>query len=372
MATLLEHFDNPPDPRVDRTKRLHLRDTLALTILAVIGGAESFVEVVEFGRAKEAWFRTFLELPHGIPSHDTLERVFARLDPKAFQERFMAWVGSIREQIGGDVISIDGKSARRSVDGARGLGPIHLVGAWAAGSRLKLGQVKTSERSNEITAIPEPLELLDLGGRIVTINTMGCQKAIAAKIVERGGDYVPALTDKHPTRAGPIEDFFEDGTNSYFAGMRPHFHEESTQEHDRSQVRRTRTSSDLECLPEFEEWVGMKSLIRVEARRQVLGKQGSLYRRYTISSPSSAPARQATRIVRSHWGIENRMHGVLHVGPHEDDARAHPDHSAENFATIRRFALNLFKQETSRKVGVKPKSMRAGRDNEYLLKVIAG
>lgn len=372
MATLLEHFDNLPDPRVDRTKRHSLRDIIALTILAVIGGAENFVEVVEFGRAKEAWFLTFLELPHGIPSHDTLGRVFARLDPKAFQERFMAWVGSIREQIGGDVIAIDGKSVRRSVDGARGLGPIHLVGAWAARSRLMLGQVKTSEKSNEITAIPELLELLDLGGCIVTIDAMGCQKAIAAKIVERGGDYVLQLRDNHPTLAGLVEDFFEDGINSNFAGMRSDFHEETTKEHDRNEVRRTWTSPDLEWLPESEEWLGMKSLICVEARREVLGKQESLHRRYYISSLSNPPARQAAHIVRSHWGIENQMHWVLDVAFHEDDARVRLGHSAENFATIRRIALNLLKQETSRKVGVKTKRMRAGWDNEYLLKVIGG
>ncbi len=258
MAMRLEHFGNLPDPGVDRTKRHPLRDIIALTILAVIGGAENFVEVVEFGRAKVAWFRTFLELPRGIPSHDKLWRVFARLDPKAFQERFMAWVGSIREQIGGDVISIDGKSVRRSVDGARGLGPIHLVGAWAGCSRLMLGQVKTSEKWNEITAIPE---LLELGGCIVTIDAMGCQKAIAAKIVERGDDYVLQLKDNHPTLAGLVVDFFEDGVNSYFAGMRSDFHEEVTQEHDRDEVRRTWTSRDLEWLPESEEWVGMTSLI---------------------------------------------------------------------------------------------------------------
>lgn len=371
MGTLIDHFSDIPDPRRARTRLHALRDILVLSILAVICGADGFVAIEQFGKAKEDWLRTFLPLENGIPSHDTLGRVFSLLDPKAFTERFMAWVGTVAKLTAGEVVAIDGKTVRRSMDGAGDRGPIHLVAAWAAQNRLVLGQVRTSEKSNEITAIPELLEVLDLVGCIVTIDAMGCQKSIAAKIIERGGDYMLQLKQNHPTLHELVEGFFHDGVITDFEGIEADYFEEVTNAHDRDEVRRVWTSPDLEWLPEAEEWVSLRSLVCVESHRRQLGKDETVNRRYYLCSLENPTARQGAAIVRAHWGIENRMHWTLDIAFREDESRVRMGNAAENLSLVRRIALNLLKHETTAKVGIKNKRLRAGWDNKYLRKVLA-
>lgn len=370
MPTLLDAFDELEDPRMERTRLHSLRDIIVLSILAVICGADGFVQIEEFGKAKEPWLRGILDLPNGIPSHDTIGRVFARLDPEAFASCFMAWVGTVAERIKAEVVAIDGKTARRSMDGAAGRGPIHLVNAWATENRLVLGQVRTADKSNEITAIPELLRALDLSGCIVTIDAMGCQKSIAADIIEQDADYLLALKDNHPTLHQEVQGFFHDGVLTEFDGIEHDVHIEADAAHDRDEVRRVWTTSDLDWLPEAADWAGMKSLVCVEATRTILGKPTTTNRRYYLSSIEGLKAQAGARAVRAHWGVENQLHWVLDVAFREDDARARMGHAAENLATLRKIALNLLKQETSSKRGIKTKRLRAGWDHRYLLKIL--
>ena len=370
MPTLLESFDDIPDPRMARTRRHSLRDILVLSVLAVICGADGFVQIEDFGKAKEEWLRKILDLPNGIPSHDTIGRVFSMLSPEAFSASFMRWVGTVAELVDDEVVAIDGKTVRRSKDGASNRGPIHLVNAWATANRLVLGQVPTSEKSNEITAIPELVAALELKGCIVTIDAMGCQKSIAADIIKAEADTVLALKDNHPTLHQEVQGFFEDGVLTDFDGIQHDFHEESTQAHDRDEVRKVWTSSELDRLPESEDWAGMKSLACVEAHRAALGKDTSVHRRTFLSSIPDLAAQEAARIVRAHWQIENGLHWVLDIAFREDEARARKGHAAENLATVRSIALNLLKQETSSKRGIKTKRLRAGWDHRTLLKVL--
>jgi predicted transposase YbfD/YdcC len=370
MPALLEAFDELEDPRMERTRLHSLRDIIVLGILAVICGADGFVQIEDFGKAKEPWLKTILSLPNGIPSHDTIGRVFARLDPEAFGGCFMAWVGTVAERIEAEVVAIDGKTVRRSMDGADNRGPIHLVNAWATENRLVLGQVRTADKSNEITAIPELLAALDLSGCIITIDAMGCQKSIAADIVEQGADYLLALKDNHPTLHREVQGFFEDGILTNFDGIEHDVHVEKDAAHDRDEVRRVWTSSDLGWLPEAADWSGLKSLVCVEAERTILGKPTTTNRRFYLSSIAGLKAQAAASTVRAHWGVENRLHWVLDVAFREDDARARKGHAAENLATVRKIALNLLKQETSSKRGIKTKRLRAGWDHRYLQKIL--
>ena len=370
MPTLVDAFDGLTDPRLERTRLHSLRDIIILSILAVICGADGFVQIEDFGRAKEEWLRKVLDLPNGIPSHDTVGRVFSLLDPEAFAACFMAWVGTVAELVEGEVVAIDGKTVRRSMDGAGNRGPIHLVNAWATTNQLVLGQLRTSDKSNEITAIPELLRVLDLAGCIVTIDAMGCQKTIAARIVEQDAHYLLALKDNHPNLHQEVRGFFDDGILTGFDGIQHDAHVEETHAHDRDEVRRVWTSSELDWLPEAEDWTELRSLVCVEAQRTILGKPTTTNRRLYISSIPELAADKAARAVRAHWGVENQLHWVLDVAFREDDARARKGHAAENLATVRKLALNLLKQETSAKRGIKSKRLRAGWDHRYLLKIL--
>lgn len=370
MPTLLEAFNEFPDPRMARTRRHSLRDILVLSVLAVICGADDFVQIEDFGRAKEPWLRKLLDLPNGIPSHDTIGRVFSMLDPEAFASSFMRWVATVAERVEGEVIAIDGKTVRRSKDGAANKGPIHLVNAWATANRLVLGQVVTDVKSDEITAIPELLAALELTGCIVTIDAMGCQTSIASDIVAAGADYVLALKDNHPNLHHEVQGFFEDGILLDFQGIEHDFHKETTKAHDRDEVRMAWTTSELDWLPESEDWTNMRSLACIESHRTVLGRATTVHRRYFISSVPNLTAKDAVRIVRTHWQVENSLHWVLDIAFREDEARARKGHAAANLATVRSIALNLLKQERSSKRGVKTKRLRAGWDNRYLLKVL--
>jgi predicted transposase YbfD/YdcC len=359
------HFAPLPDPRKQTHRIRHkFLDILVIAISGVICGANDWVAVETFGKAKEPWLRTFLELPHGIPSHDTFTDVFAALSPEHFQDCFVRWVSSLTRLLPGDIVSIDGKTLRRSYDRQDSRAAIHMVSAWASRQSLVLGQLKTAEKSNEITAIPQLLEVLEVTGCLVTIDAMGCQKAIAAKIRERGADYLLALKENHPTLYQAVTHYFDpDNDQSYDSG---HITAADTTERNRGrdETRRCWVTKDLSWLPQRDEWPDLRSLVLIEAERTVEGKT-TLEHRYYLSSADLDAARflEATR---AHWGIENSLHWVLDVTFREDENRLRKGYGAENFATLRHLALNVLKQDTTTNTGIQNKRLKAGWNTRYL------
>ena len=364
------YFADLPDPRKDRTKLHSLHDILVIALCGIISGAESWVEVEEYGSAKEPWLGTFLKLPNGIPSHDTFGRLFAMLNPAAFERCFMAWVQGLCDGLAGEVIAIDGKTLRRSFDRASGKTPLHLVSAWAAEHRLVLGQVATDDKSNEITAIPELLKLLDIQNAIVTVDAMGCQKAIAGQIIEQGGDYVMGLKGNQGTLHEQVQVLFKEAQAEGYEGMRHDESRDTDKGHGRIESRRVVCTDEIGWLRDKGRWPGLRGVAMVESRRTV-ADQVTTERRYYITSLACDDARQLAAVIRSHWGVENGLHWALDVSFREDDCRVRTGHAAQNFSLLRRIALNLLKRETSRKIGIQAKRHRAGWDEQYLLKVLS-
>jgi predicted transposase YbfD/YdcC len=379
---LLRFFQDMPDPRCgSNNNTLHrLTDMIVIAICAVICGADGWVQVMQFGQAKQKWFGTFLELPNGIPSHDTFGRVFARMNPDAFERRFTAWMASLAQQSEGKLVSIDGKALRRSFEHAWDKsGMAHLVSAFVGANRMVVGQLAVADKSNEITAIPRLLELLDLRGSTVTIDAMGCQKEIARQIVAGGGDYLLAVKENQPTLYQKAKSLLDEARLENFHGMKHDFFEEVEGDHGRIETRR------VWCTPEVK-WLGndvrgvwpeLNTLVLVESiRQQVNGGGGgsccSVEHRYYIASHKNkkASARRLAAAVRGHWGIENRLHWILDVSFNEDQSRIRKGHGAENFSRLRRIALNRLQRETTQKVGIKTKRLRAGWDHDYLLKLL--
>ena len=367
-----EHFSNLDDPRRDQGKRHQLLDIIAMTICAVIGGAEGWSDVELFVQCKYEWFQRFLGLPHGVPCADTFGRVFARIDAEQFRDCFMDWVSSVNRLTQGQVIALDGKTLRRSHDRNSGKEAIHMVSAWASENSLVLGQTKVDEKSNEITAIPELLKLLDLSGCIVTIDAMGCQKKIARQIVGQEADYVLAVKENQGRLLEDVEDLFSCGQRAGFEDMKHDFCQTLDKGHGRIETRRCWTIDDPEQLSYIETgryWPGLRSIGMVTAERR-RGNQVSVESRYYISSLESDAGRllQATR---SHWGIENRLHWVLALSFREDESRVRTGNASENLAIIRHMALNLLRKDRTSKVSIKARRKLAGWDNDYLLSILS-
>jgi predicted transposase YbfD/YdcC len=371
IASISEHFSDLDDPRMDRTKQHMLMDMLVIAICAVICGAETWVEVEMFGKAKLSWLKQFLDLPHGIPSHDTFGRVFSHLDAQQFERCFLAWIQAVSHVFQGQVVVIDGKTLRRSHDRTIGKDAIHMVSAWALDNQLVLGQLKVDEKSNEITAIPQLLEALALAGCIVTIDALGCQKEIAKQIIDQDADYVLALKKNQEGLYVAVEDLFDYAQETHFTDC--DYHKSIDKGHGRIEIRECWTTSApdyLAFLPNRSVWPGLQTIVMIRSERRLAHKT-TIEVRYYLSSLSTS-AQHHLRTVRSHWGIENQVHWILNVAFREDDSRVRKAHGPQNLAILRHIALNLLKQQKTAKCGIKAKRLKAGWDEAYLLKVLAG
>ncbi len=362
-ASIIHHFSSIKDPRVNRQKKHQLQDIFFISLCAIICGADNWVAIEEFGRAKEEWFTELLGLEHGIPSHDTFGEVYAVIDTDHFSDCFSRWVADLADITEGEVIAIDGKCLRRSLDKASNKAAIFMVSAWAQQNNLVLGQVKVDDKSNEITAIPKLLARLDIAGAVVTIDAMGCQKKIAEQIHRQGGDYVMSLKGNQGNLHDDVKTFFTSSLSPDVASV--------TYDggHGRIETRSLRATADITWLQERHAWAGLQSIIAVTAKREI-GNQVTEETRYFISSLEAQDPQRLERVVRAHWAIENNLHWVLDVAFDEDSNRTRKGHSDANLSVLRHIALNLIKGEKTSKVGVKIKRLKAGWDNDYLLRVI--
>lgn len=371
----LSYFSDVSDPRVqDRNLRHKLTDIFAIAILGVICGADSWVEISNFAESKESWLREFLELPNGIPSHDTFGRVFALLDAQVFERCFSEWAHSLPVLMDGamkkEIIAIDGKTSRGSHNRRKGQHPLHLVSAWACEHGLVLGQVSTSEKSNEIEAIPRLLNMVSVENGIVTIDAMGCQKAIARQIREQQADYILTLKDNHPTLSWLVRYAIKTAESKTFEGT-PYLRqlEKIRGEHGRIETRRyTLLSCDKHLLAKAR-WPGLQSIGMLEVKRTV-NYVTTRSVRFFVTSLEYRKMKDFMRGVRNHWNIEINLHWSLDVSFDDDRNRARTGNAQENLSILKRIALNMLNKETSTKIGIKAKRKKAGWDNKYLHKII--
>lgn len=366
-SSLVGHFSMLEDPRDALRRRHNLLDMVIIAIAATLAGADGWVAIAQFGRAKEVWFRQFLELPNGIPSHDTFGRVFSLLAPEAFEACFRAWVASIRTVIPGEIIAIDGKTLRRSHNRAKGLAALHLVSAWATANRVVLGQVATDAKSNAITAIPQLLALLMLKGAIVTIDAMGCQTKIAEQIIDQGGNDLLALKGNQGVLAAEVEEAFIEADAKDDAGLESEALDTVERGHGRIETRRYRTLGELSGVPRSALWKGMNMIGMVESTREIAGKI-SRETRFFIGSIGTGVV-DFGRAARGHWGVENDLHWSLDVAMREDDCRVRETQARENLAVLRHIAMSRLKNDSA-KLGIKNKRLKAGWDEQYLEKLL--
>ena len=367
MDSPLKHVADLRDPRVERTREHLLEEILLITIAAVLSGANGWNEIEDYAHSKHAWFKSFLTLPSGIPSHDTFNRVFSALDPEELEKGFVAWVSSIAKLTAGEVVAIDGKTLRGASEPSK-KGPdkkaiVHMVSAWANTNCLVLGQRKVDEKSNEITAIPKLLDALELSGTVVTIDAMGCQRAIAEKIVSKQADYILAVKENQGHLLEEIKDSFQMLTADAVV-------EEIDYGHGRIEQRRCSVIADLSLIEKASEWASLQGIVRIQSERfhKATGKTEREIRYYITSL--EADAERLNRAIRQHWGIENKLHWILDVGFGEDLDRKRAGHAAQNFSVLNRIALNLLKQDKTSKRGIHGKRLKAGWDNDYLLHLL--
>jgi predicted transposase YbfD/YdcC len=371
-SSFQDHFASLTDPRSFHApnQRHELIDILVIAVCAVICGAEGWEDIEEYGKAQADWFAEVLDLPNGIPGHDTFRRVLSRLYPDELTECFISWTTALSDLSGGDLVAIDGKTLRHSFDRATSTKAIHMVSAWANRNRLVLGQVKVEDKSNEITAIPRLLKMLDLTGTTVTIDAMGCQKEIAQVITDQGADYVLALKKNHSHLYDDVTLFLDDAQATDFAEIDHDYHETVDGDHGRIETRRYWITSDIDWLGAKASWANLQSLGLVESRREI-GEKVEIERRYYLVSLPADGVRFG-EAVRQHWGVENELHWVLDVSFHEDACRIRKDQGAQTFGVLRHIALNLLKRESRHKRGIKARRKRAGWDRDYLLQVLRG
>lgn len=369
-TTIKDHFSVIQDPRIERTKRHLLIDIITITICAVISGAETWNDIELFGKCQYKWFKKFLRLTNGIPSHDTFNRVFAQLEPEELQNCFLKWVKSISSLTEGDIVAIDGKTLRHSYDKNNGQSAIVMVSAWAKKNGLVLGQRKVDKKSNEITAIPELLKVLSLKGAIVTLDAMGCQKNIVAQIVAKEADYVITLKKNQGGLYQRVDDLFKEALSSPENPARYSYYIPEESGHGRGEIRCYQVLNNIQNLVDpNEEWKKLNSLCRVQYSRTLKNGKTKLETRYFITSLSHK-AEQLSHSIRGHWSIENNLHWVLDVEFSEDDSRIRKDNAPENLAIIRHIALNVLNQDKSEQGSIRSKRNRAGWDNEYLENIL--
>jgi len=377
---LLRYFEHLTDPRAANVSH-RLADLLAITLMAVLCRCDDWEEIAGWAVAHEAWLKTFLPLPHGIPSHDTFDRVFARLDPAQMERCFIDFTGAVAEQSGGRLIAIDGKTLRRSFDSGGRKAAIHMVSAWCQANQLVLGQLATDDKSNEIAAIPRLLGLLDVRGAVVTIDAMGCQKAIARKILDGGGDYLLAVKDNHKTLHEDVRLYMDEAIAAGWEGMEHDAHRTTEADHGRLEKRRCWVTHEVGWLRRLgHDWPELRGLVCVERDRQVFGGTRSIERSYYLTSldPRKLGAADFLGHVRGHWEIENKLHWCLDVSFREDDSRLRKGHGAQNLSRMRRWAMNLLRpmpalnqpNKPARKVSLKVKRLMCSWDRDYMLKAL--
>ena len=360
-VSLLFFFETLADPRMDRTQKHPLESLIFISIVAITCGADSWNEIEEFGNAKKAWLATLVPLPNGIPSHDTFNRLFATLSPGAFETCFAKWAASIAERSEGEVVNIDGKTIRRS----KGIdcSPAHVVTAWSGSNNVSLGQLRTGSKSNEITAIPELLNMLFIEGCIVTIDAAGCQTKIVDAILEKGAHYVLCAKANQPALLEGIEQSF---------ALKPFADkwEDTDADHGRVTTRTCAVIDDLGLIGSVKKWTALRSLVRVDSEvYHKATKETSSMTRYFITS-LAADAKKIGKAVRAHWAIENGLHWQLDISYREDSSRKRKDNAAMNFSSLVKMTLTMLKRDTTTRIGIKSKRLKAGWDNDYLLQVL--
>jgi predicted transposase YbfD/YdcC len=362
--SIVEHFEDMPDPRQQAKVLYPLSEIILLTLCAIISGADSYVEIAEFGKVKLNFLKKFLPFTHGIPSHDTIGIVFSNIDSKIFNNKFVEWTRNLQNIIH-KFIAIDGKTVRRSNDGKNN--PIHIVSAWANQQGIVLAQTKVDEKSNEITAIPELLSILELHGAIVTIDAMGCQRKIIKDIISKNADYVINVKGNQPTLYQEIELFFR-GVDSQILPLTLPTCKTFDKDHGRIETRTYRITDHIDCLTAVKQWAGVKSIGSVTSVREIEGIMTENTRYFITSLP--ADVYLFAKSVRSHWGIENSLHWVMDIVFRDDECRIRKKHGAANFVTMKHISLNILKTLPGKK-SMRVRRKRAGWDDEFLASALA-